>query len=342
MTVSFVIPVKNDASGLERCLLSIGRLERAGADLEVLVIDNGSIDDTPAVATRWGARVLSIPNQCVSALRNTGVRQARGELLAFVDADHELSHAWLSAALETLESSPDIGAVGALYSPPESPTWVQRVYDALRGHVPGRKEVEWLASGNLCVRRAAFEAISGFDTTLEACEDVDFCHRLRAAGWRLLSDDRLHSVHFGDPPTIRKLFRSELWRGRDNLRVSLRPPRSFRSVVSALIPAVELVALGLVAVGLVAAPFGYMWPLAAGLTVVMVLALLRTRRILRHLRPPAAGDLLRAFSVALVYDAARALALVLRTRHRRSHLVVPPATSVAPLTQQPGQSHHDK
>ena len=83
-------------------------------------------------------------------------------------------------------------------------------------------------SGNLAVKRTAFQAIGGFDAALEACEDVDFCQRLRRAGWRLVGDERLESVHLGDPPTLAALFRAERWRGRDNLRVSLRGPLDAR------------------------------------------------------------------------------------------------------------------
>ena len=92
-----------------------------------------------------------------------------------------------------------------------------------------------------------------FDATLETCEDVDLCARLTAAGHRLVSDDRLRSVHLGDPPTLRALFFAELWRGRDNLRTGLRRLPAWRDVPSLLIPVVDLTGLALLAGGAAAA-----------------------------------------------------------------------------------------
>src|SRR6185503_21060284 len=95
-------------------------------------------------------------------------------------------------------------------------------------------------AGNMAVARSAFEDVNGFDTTFETCEDVDLCKRLRAAGYVLLSDDRLVNVHLGDPATLGELFCSELWRGRSNLAVSFRSPVTARELPSAIIPIVHL------------------------------------------------------------------------------------------------------
>ena len=317
MKVSFVIPVRSDAANLERCLGSIARLDRAAADVEVIVIDNGSVDASADVARQVGARVLSITGKPVAGLRNDGARESSGDVLAFVDADHEIAPGWLAAAVSTLETRPDAAAVGSLCWPPPSPTWVQRMYDALRGRPPGLLDVEWLGAGNLAVRREAFEAVGGFDVALEACEDVDLSNRLRKAGWRLVSDARLRSVHFGDPETLGRLFRGELWRGRDNLRVTLRGPISPRSVASALIPLGSLAGLVAVVLGVALIPAGAGWIALAALLLLGALSALRAGRILRRLDRIGWREAIQAYVVALTYDTARALALVLRAAHRR-------------------------
>jgi hypothetical protein len=191
------------------------------------------------------------------------------------------------------------------------------MYGRLRGRPAGRHDVEWLGSGNMAVRREAFERVGGFDTRLEVCEDVDLCQRLGAAGWRLISDDRLGNVHHGDPRTLGALFRSELWRGRDNLRVSLRR-LTVRGLPSVLIPVVDLACLALIPLGLAAAGVGGLWAAGAGAAFVAALAALRTVRILRSPGHRGPGAWVRAFAVALTYDVARALALVITARHRRT------------------------
>jgi hypothetical protein len=169
----------------------------------------------------------------------------------------------------------------------------------------------------MAVRREAFEQVSGFDATLEACEDVDFCGRLRAAGWRVVSDERLESIHHGDPPTLWSLFRSELWRGRDNLRVSLRS-FSLRGLPSILIPILDLLAIAAVVAGLLAAPAGGISLVVGGVVVVGAMAALRAARMLGTPGPRTLTSVAQAAAVALTYEAARALALVFRSRHRRA------------------------
>jgi GT2 family glycosyltransferase len=314
-SVSFVIPVRNDARRLDVCLTSIRRNESGLGRIEIVVVDNGSEDDSAEVAARHGAHVLSFPGARVSMLRNEGVARTGGAAIAFVDADHAIVSGWVSAALARLEQT-NVGAVGAPYHAPPNGTWVQRVYDLFRVHGDRPVEASWLGSGNLVVRREAFEAVGGFDGNLEACEDVDFCCRLRRAGFRIVNDPALVSVHFGDPETLRGLFNSELWRARDNLRVTLRSERSWQSFVSLAIPFANLTALVVVLVGAIVSS----WLAAmAGVTAVIVLAVLRAALMVRG-RRLTLRLAAQAWTVALVYHGARALALVWPGKHRHARL----------------------
>ena len=315
--LSFIVPVRNDAAGLRRCLESIRAQSR---DAEILIADNGSVDGSPDVARGFGATVLDLPGLSVSALRNRAAARARGALLAFVDADMQIAPGWVDAALAGFSDS-SVAAVGADYTAPPGATWVQRLYDGMRDHRPGVGDTRWLASGNMVVRRDAFERLRGFDETLSTCEDWDFCMRLHEQGLRLLSDGDLRSSHFGDPPTLVALFRGELWRGRDNLRVSLRRRPALRDVPGIVTPLLWLFAVAAFIAGVALAaligPAAAMW-LAAPLGVAMLLSSLRAVRIWRRVRATRAGTLAGAWLVALAYDAARALALIVPVPHRRA------------------------
>src|SRR5512143_3240112 len=100
--VSFVIPVRDDARRLARCLESIRANECPRAGIDIVVVDNCSSDESAAVARKFGARVVEHARGHVGELRNIGARQAPGEILAFVDADHELDRRWVSAAIDAL------------------------------------------------------------------------------------------------------------------------------------------------------------------------------------------------------------------------------------------------
>jgi glycosyltransferase involved in cell wall biosynthesis len=310
--VSFIIPVRNDARRLERCLRSV-RAGRHQTEIEVVVADNGSTDDSAAVARATGAIVLPLPGVRLGELRNRAVSASHGDVLAFVDADHEIGPDWVPAAVQVL-SDTRVAGVGAPCRPPSPATWVQRLYDRLRRH-PGRQEsVDWLGSGNMAVRRSVFDEVGGFDTTLETCEDVDLCRKLRAQGYGLLADPRMHNVHYGDPRTLRHVFFGELWRGRDNVRVSLRAPRSTRTLVSAAIPVFTLVALSALVIGLVwGTRIGWTLAALAGLSVVVLMAL----RASLMLGRTAFRDFPRAFAVAAAYELGRAFALTARVRYAR-------------------------
>ena len=120
-------------------------------------------------------------------------------------------------------------------------------------------------------------------------------------------------MHYGDPKTLKALFYGELWRGRDNVKVTFRGPKSFRELRSALIPIVDLLAL---IAGPVALIFGYPLLAAACWSGVLALAALRALAILRRLPNPGVTDAAQALAFATVFDVAKALALLARGSHR--------------------------
>jgi GT2 family glycosyltransferase/heme exporter protein D len=310
--VSFVIPVKNDAVRLRRCLTSITSNDYPRSLIELVVVDNESTDESALAAREFGAVVLSASGDSVAALRNKGARAALGSVLAFADSDHEIDRHWIETAIDVLADS-RVAATGSAYLTQPSANWVQQQYDGLRARTVRREDVDWLGSGNFAVKRAAFERIGGFNASLTACEDVDFCNRLRLAGFRIVADPELRSVHFGDPKTLKALFFGELWRGRDNLRVTFAGPRTFRDLRSALIPIAHLV---LVAAAIGSLAFGYVWPAVAMLLLALVPAAIKAS--VMHQRQMRRGVVTaaQAMAVAVVFDSARALALLARGSHR--------------------------
>jgi GT2 family glycosyltransferase len=315
-TISFIVPVRNDAERLKTALESISR--NTSGLVEIIVADNGSTDASVAVARTYGARVLELPGLRVSAMRNRAARVARGDVLSFVDADNEIGGGWSAAALECLGED-GVGAAGQLYDAPPNGSWVQRTYGLLRGTASGHADVDWLGSGNLAVSRQLFLDIGGFDESLTTCEDVDLCSRIRQRGGRIVRDSRLASVHHGDPDTLKAVFKGELWRGRDNVRVSLRRPLSWRSLTSLGVSWLVLVGLALV----LASPFSPapLRLLSTGVLAVASVVIVRGSRMLSA--NFQTGMLLRKLwqttLVAGAYELGRALALVIRVPHRRPH-----------------------
>jgi hypothetical protein len=312
--ISVIVPARNAASTLGACLASIRDASAATGPIELVVADNGSTDRTAAVAAAEGATVVSLPGLRVSAVRNRAARQARAPVLAFIDADHVLGKDWFTAARRLL-AEPQIAAVGAEYEAPRDGTWVQRTYDRLRQRRSGAADVAWLPSGNLAIRADVFQQIGGFDETLETCEDVDLCRRLTLTAGRLVAADTLVSVHQGDPRTVGAVFAGEMWRGRDNLRVTFRPPLNFRSALSALQPLVTVTVLAAaVLLMLVDWRHALRYAVAAGAFVVLA-SLPRTVQMAARSSDRSIGALAQCFAVAVAFDLGRAAAIVLRATH---------------------------
>ena len=115
--VSIVIPVKDRAEELVRCLHSLEQLDYPLERREIIVVDDGSSDGSPAVAIRFGCRLVATdePGSGPAAARNLGVSVARGEILAFIDSDCTASTGWLRELVGGF-SDPALAAVGGSWT----------------------------------------------------------------------------------------------------------------------------------------------------------------------------------------------------------------------------------
>lgn len=217
--VSFVIPVFNSEKDIARCLRSIQQLRIAPEIYDVVILDNGSTDQTHRIMKELGFDFQVLPKVTVSALRNRGATLARGRYLAFVDSDVELSRNWLQSGLPVFDDA-TVVASGCFPGVPCNATWVQRTWDL---HQRGRhadvnpRPIAWLSSMNLLVRKDVFLAIGGFNEELRTAEDVDLCYRLGQRG-TLLCNPAMAAVHWGEARDLKIFWRKEVWRGLGNLR----------------------------------------------------------------------------------------------------------------------------
>lgn len=177
MKVSVVIPVYNGASTLEACLRSLAHQSLPRDRFEVIVVDDGSTDDSARIARQAGVRVICQANAGAPAARNAGVKAARGEFVAFTDSDCICSRTWLASLLTAMEQTP--GAIGAAGKTTgyQSKTPAARFVDLMGGLDAIRSlrhpRFPFAPTGNALYRRDCLEAVGGFDTryaTYDACD----------------------------------------------------------------------------------------------------------------------------------------------------------------------------
>lgn len=259
--VSVVIPVRDRARELRRCLEALWRVDYPRDRLEVVVVDDGSVDDSVLAAREAGAEVVSSGGvgRGPGAARNRGAAAARGEVLAFVDSDCVPSPSWLRELLGWFED-PAVAAVGGRVEGLRTHRWLDR-YEASMSSLDlggrersgaGGDDTFYLPSCNLLVRKAAFQALGGFRPELHVGEDVDLSWRLRERG------DRIVYAPFG---AVRHEHRSLLrpflvrrfqYGSSEGALQSLHPRRRKRIVLPPLLTA----SLGLLAAAiLVGSPF---------------------------------------------------------------------------------------
>ena len=215
--VSVIIPVKNEAKRIVACLESLIAVNYPKDRYEIILVDNGSTDETGQVGKSYGAKVFVHPELTISGLRNAGASVAHGNLLAFIDADVVVYKEWLAAAMMCLNRNGGAECVGSFPLPPEEFGWVAKTWSSLQS--PGGSEqefeVSWLPSMNMIVRKEAFERAGGFNSNLVTCEDVDFCYRL-GGQHKIIYCKAMGAVHYGEAQSLRQLFKKERWRGSSN------------------------------------------------------------------------------------------------------------------------------
>ena len=238
--LSFIIPALNEAKLLERLLLSLDQLRNTSNIIkhEVILVDAASTDGTRELALSYGCTIVDAKPGCVSASRNLGARSASGDMLAFIDADCELPADWLETAGQQI-LDPKIVAIGsgmALRS--DNISWVEETWYALAHQQitnDSYSDVDWLATFNLLVKKAAFEQAGGFDELLTTCEDVEFGYRLSAIG-QMRRLNHCLVIHHGESRSIPEFYRREAWRARGATNIVLKHWKNLREVISFLMP----------------------------------------------------------------------------------------------------------
>jgi GT2 family glycosyltransferase len=186
--VSVVVCAHNEQRTLRACLESLSALRYPNC--EVIVVDDGSTDGTRAIAEAFpGFKLISHENRGLSEARNSGVRVAEGEIVAFTDGDCEVDPDWLTFLVRRLLSQDFVG-VGGPNLPPREESWIPEVVARCPGgpsHVLlTDREAEHVPGCNMAFRRDALLEIGLFDRDFRAAgDDVDICWRMQNAGHRI-------------------------------------------------------------------------------------------------------------------------------------------------------------
>jgi succinoglycan biosynthesis protein ExoA len=240
--ISVLVPVRNEGRFITATLRQLLEQHYDERRFEVIVADGDSTDDTPAQVQALQRQypnlwLVSNPGRWSSAGRNAALKEARGDLIVIIDGHCELDNQHYLADLADAFARSDAACLGRPQPLDVThATLVQKTIAACRasrlGHHPdsfiysSAERFVKASSVAVAYRRKVFDMVGTFDERFDACEDVEFNHRLDRAGLGCFFSPRIQ-VRYHPRGTLRGLFRQMIRYGRGRVRLLRKHPDTF-------------------------------------------------------------------------------------------------------------------
>ncbi len=217
--ISIIIPTFNGGARIQNCLDALSK-QIAGRNAEILVVNDGSTDNTIEVVKRYSeVRLITQANAGPAAARNRGAAEARGAIILFTDDDCVPMQDWLNAMLAPFEDPAVVGAKGIYRTHQKSlaARFVQIEYEDRYRLMAGLSCIDFIDTYSAAFRRDRFLEMTGYDTSFPvACaEDIELSYRMSARGWKMkFAPDAI--VYHTHPDTfskyLKKKYKFAFWR----------------------------------------------------------------------------------------------------------------------------------
>lgn len=283
--ISVIIPIRNEARFIERTIRYVLEQDYPEDKLEVLVVVGDSVDDTAAIVQKIAAEdprvtYLHNPQNWSSAARNIGLENATGEIITFVDGHTYIDNDQLlqNTARFFREQNVSVLSRPQFLDTPENSRFQQAVSLARKSPVGhgldstiynDRDELVDPTSSGASYRREVVDKVGRFDERFDACEDVEFNHRVARAGFGSFTSHRL-AVYYYPRESLRKLFQQMARYGVGRFRLACKHPDTLS--LGTFVPFLFTVGLPLLAVLSFLHPLlRYLFLAAVGLYALLVI-----------------------------------------------------------------------
>jgi cellulose synthase/poly-beta-1,6-N-acetylglucosamine synthase-like glycosyltransferase len=216
--ISVIIPAKNEEKLIQKCLSSLNQIDYPKDRFEIIISDGLSTDNTVSVAKEMGAKVITNLKQTVSPGRNVGFENAKGELIAFTDADCIFDKHWLNNSLKYFEQDNTIACVGGPNLTPGDESdfgkavgfvFDQPVFAAGSIHARELKEVKEVVSipgCNAIYKHSILSKVMPLDESMLTCDDTLLNRKILDLGFKLLYTPDVVVFHYRRP-TPKRLWK---------------------------------------------------------------------------------------------------------------------------------------
>jgi cellulose synthase/poly-beta-1,6-N-acetylglucosamine synthase-like glycosyltransferase len=244
MKASVIIPAYNAADTIEDTLKALK--EQAARGYEVIVVDDGSTDETREIAKRYQVKLLQQEHRGPAAARNLGAKNARGDILVFTDADCIPAREWLAEMLRPFDD-PSIVGVQGRYETRQGDLiarFAQLEIEERYRRMSKFRYIDFIGSYSAAYRRRVFLESGGFDEgfPIASGEDPDLSFRLSKRGYRMVFNPRAVVYHH-HPATLRDYLKKKF--DRACWRVALYKRHAGKAIKDTYTPQLLKVQIGL-------------------------------------------------------------------------------------------------
>ena len=225
-----IVPAYNAADTIGACVKALHQQVDPPAPYEIIVVDNGSSDETGKIAAAAGATVIIERKKGAAAARNAGIRYAKGEIICLTDADCEPTPTWLQEISQPLlKDAQTVGAKGVYLTKQRAPVarFIQLEYEDKYDLLPTDRPIDFVDTYSAAYNRQILLQNDGFDEAMTFLEDQELSFRLNLRGYQLFFAPNA-VVYHQHSDTLLKYFRKKRTIGYWKAQVVRRFPSKGR------------------------------------------------------------------------------------------------------------------
>lgn len=272
ISYSVIVPAYNAGLTIERCLKALLGQDIPQSEFEVIVVDDGSADDTSGIAGRFPVTVIKQKNSGPATARNRGAAVAKGKIILFTDSDCVPDRNWISEMARPF-NDPKVIAVKGAYRTEQTSVMArfsQIEFEERFEMLKKADTIDMIDTYSAGFRADVFKRMGGFDTSFPVAnnEDTELSYRMSALGYRMVFNPKAIVCHLNHPATVKRYARIKFWRGYWRMVVYKRfPDKMIKDTYTPQTLKFQTLALFLFLIGV---PLSLMFPFTGSFFLVLI------------------------------------------------------------------------